>query len=81
MKDEVNAGNLLYKLGKVEFENVYFSYINGLVHVCNVDEVRGSPVDEERIFPTQLLISTETCPVSCLGSLAMSMCHKLITQM
>uniref|UniRef100_A0A4W6G528 ATP-binding cassette sub-family B member 6 n=1 Tax=Lates calcarifer TaxID=8187 RepID=A0A4W6G528_LATCA len=29
VKDEVNAGNLLYKLGKVEFENVYFSYISG----------------------------------------------------
>ncbi|XP_041835075.1 ATP-binding cassette, sub-family B (MDR/TAP), member 6a [Melanotaenia boesemani] len=29
VKDEVNAGNLLYKLGKVEFENVYFSYLNG----------------------------------------------------
>ncbi|XP_047432086.1 ATP-binding cassette sub-family B member 6 [Mugil cephalus] len=29
VKDEVNAGNLLYKLGKVEFENVYFSYTNG----------------------------------------------------
>ncbi|XP_031693941.1 ATP-binding cassette sub-family B member 6, mitochondrial-like [Oncorhynchus kisutch] len=25
----VNAGNLLYKLGKVEFENVYFSYTDG----------------------------------------------------
>ncbi|KAM9766523.1 ATP-binding cassette sub-family B member 6 isoform 1-T3 [Menidia menidia] len=29
VKDEVNAGNLLYKLGRVEFENVYFSYTNG----------------------------------------------------
>uniref|UniRef100_A0A671WPM4 ATP-binding cassette sub-family B member 6 n=1 Tax=Sparus aurata TaxID=8175 RepID=A0A671WPM4_SPAAU len=29
VKDEVNAGNLLYKLGKLEFENVYFSYTNG----------------------------------------------------
>ncbi|XP_035769870.1 ATP-binding cassette sub-family B member 6, mitochondrial-like [Neolamprologus brichardi] len=29
VKDEVNAGSLLFKLGKVEFENVYFSYING----------------------------------------------------
>ncbi|KAM9835909.1 ATP-binding cassette sub-family B member 6 [Aulostomus maculatus] len=29
VKDEVNAGNFLYKLGKVEFENVYFSYTNG----------------------------------------------------
>ncbi|XP_060923111.1 ATP-binding cassette sub-family B member 6 [Limanda limanda] len=29
VKDEVNAGNLLYELGKVEFENVHFSYIDG----------------------------------------------------
>uniref|UniRef100_A0A1A8DZW1 ATP-binding cassette sub-family B member 6 n=2 Tax=Nothobranchius kadleci TaxID=1051664 RepID=A0A1A8DZW1_NOTKA len=29
VKDEVNAGNLLFKLGKVEFENVYFSYLSG----------------------------------------------------
>ncbi|XP_040888655.1 ATP-binding cassette, sub-family B (MDR/TAP), member 6a [Toxotes jaculatrix] len=29
VKDAVNAGNLLYKLGRVEFENVYFSYTNG----------------------------------------------------
>ncbi|KAM7375110.1 hypothetical protein PAMA_014273 [Pampus argenteus] len=29
VKDEVNAGNLLYESGKVEFENVYFSYTNG----------------------------------------------------
>ncbi|XP_030011624.1 ATP-binding cassette sub-family B member 6 [Sphaeramia orbicularis] len=29
VKDEVNAGSLLYKQGKVEFENVYFSYTNG----------------------------------------------------
>lgn len=29
VKDQVNAGNLLYQLGKVEFENVYFSYTNG----------------------------------------------------
>ncbi|KAM6894107.1 ATP-binding cassette sub-family B member 6 [Xenentodon cancila] len=29
VKDEVNAGNLLYKLGKVEFDHVYFSYTNG----------------------------------------------------
>uniref|UniRef100_A0A668A9F3 ATP-binding cassette sub-family B member 6 n=1 Tax=Myripristis murdjan TaxID=586833 RepID=A0A668A9F3_9TELE len=29
VKDDINAGNLLYKLGKVEFENVYFSYVNG----------------------------------------------------
>ncbi|CAB1328058.1 unnamed protein product [Coregonus sp. 'balchen'] len=29
VKDVVNAGNLLYKLGKVEFENVYFNYIDG----------------------------------------------------
>lgn len=29
VKDDVNAGNLLYKLGKVEFENVYFSYTDG----------------------------------------------------
>ncbi|XP_051284191.1 ATP-binding cassette sub-family B member 6 [Dicentrarchus labrax] len=29
VKDEVNAGNFLYKLGKVEFENVYFSYSSG----------------------------------------------------
>ncbi|XP_062383415.1 ATP-binding cassette sub-family B member 6 [Sardina pilchardus] len=27
--DDVNAGNLLYKLGKVEFENVHFSYVDG----------------------------------------------------
>lgn len=33
VKDEVNAGSFLYKLGKVEFENVYFSYTNGLVHI------------------------------------------------
>lgn len=31
VKDEVNAGNLLYKKGKIEFRNVYFSYTNGLV--------------------------------------------------
>lgn len=29
VKDVVNAGNFLYKLGKVEFENVYFSYTSG----------------------------------------------------
>lgn len=29
VKDEVNAGNLLFQQGKVEFENVYFSYISG----------------------------------------------------
>ncbi|XP_059184195.1 ATP-binding cassette sub-family B member 6 [Centropristis striata] len=29
VKDEVNAGSLLYQHGKVEFENVYFSYTNG----------------------------------------------------
>ncbi|KAM3857200.1 ATP-binding cassette sub-family B member 6 [Diretmus argenteus] len=29
VKDELNAGSLLYKLGKVEFENVYFSYVDG----------------------------------------------------
>uniref|UniRef100_A0A3Q3BAY9 ATP-binding cassette sub-family B member 6 n=1 Tax=Kryptolebias marmoratus TaxID=37003 RepID=A0A3Q3BAY9_KRYMA len=29
VKDEVNAGNLEFKLGKIEFENVYFSYTNG----------------------------------------------------
>lgn len=34
VKDEVNAGSLLFKLGKVEFENVYFSYTNGLVYFC-----------------------------------------------
>lgn len=33
VKDEVNAGNLQYRQGKVEFENVYFSYISGLVHI------------------------------------------------
>ncbi|XP_070813965.1 ATP-binding cassette sub-family B member 6 [Chaetodon trifascialis] len=27
--DDVNAGNLHFKEGKVEFENVYFSYVNG----------------------------------------------------
>lgn len=32
VKDEINAGNLLYQLGKVEFKNVYFSYTDGLVH-------------------------------------------------
>uniref|UniRef100_A0A8C5HMH6 ATP-binding cassette, sub-family B (MDR/TAP), member 6a n=1 Tax=Gouania willdenowi TaxID=441366 RepID=A0A8C5HMH6_GOUWI len=32
VKDEVNAGNLLYQVGKVEFQNVYFSYTNGSVH-------------------------------------------------
>lgn len=31
VKDEVNAGSLLYKKGKIEFKNVYFSYTNGLV--------------------------------------------------
>uniref|UniRef100_A0A8C9W372 ATP binding cassette subfamily B member 6 (LAN blood group) a n=1 Tax=Scleropages formosus TaxID=113540 RepID=A0A8C9W372_SCLFO len=30
VKDDVNAGNLLFKLGKVEFENVHFSYIDGM---------------------------------------------------
>ncbi|KAJ8383939.1 hypothetical protein AAFF_G00213080 [Aldrovandia affinis] len=29
VKDDINAGNLLFKLGKVEFENVHFSYIDG----------------------------------------------------
>uniref|UniRef100_A0A8C3A141 ATP-binding cassette sub-family B member 6 n=1 Tax=Cyclopterus lumpus TaxID=8103 RepID=A0A8C3A141_CYCLU len=29
VKDEVNAGSLQYKRGTVEFENVYFSYVNG----------------------------------------------------
>uniref|UniRef100_A0A6Q2YEQ0 ATP-binding cassette sub-family B member 6 n=1 Tax=Esox lucius TaxID=8010 RepID=A0A6Q2YEQ0_ESOLU len=29
VKDEVNAGNLLFKRGKVEFENVYFNYTDG----------------------------------------------------
>lgn len=29
VSDEVNAGNLLFQLGKVEFENVYFSYTSG----------------------------------------------------
>ncbi|XP_067116795.1 ATP-binding cassette sub-family B member 6 [Osmerus mordax] len=29
VKDDVNAGNLLFQLGKVEFENVYFSYTDG----------------------------------------------------
>lgn len=29
VKDEVNAGNFVYKNGKLEFENVYFSYTNG----------------------------------------------------
>lgn len=41
VKDEVNAGNLLYKLGKVEFENVYFSYTNGLVDICFDSLVRN----------------------------------------
>lgn len=31
VKDEVNAGSLLYKKGKIEFKNVYFSYTNGFV--------------------------------------------------
>ncbi|KAM9328323.1 ATP-binding cassette sub-family B member 6-like isoform 2-T2 [Pholidichthys leucotaenia] len=29
VKDEVNAGNLIYRRGKVEFDSVYFSYTNG----------------------------------------------------
>ncbi|XP_058468350.1 ATP-binding cassette sub-family B member 6 [Solea solea] len=29
VKDDVNAGNLLFKDGKVEFENVFFSYASG----------------------------------------------------
>ncbi|XP_039612390.1 ATP-binding cassette, sub-family B (MDR/TAP), member 6a [Polypterus senegalus] len=29
VKDDPDAGNLLFKLGKVEFENVHFSYVNG----------------------------------------------------
>ncbi|KAG7463985.1 hypothetical protein MATL_G00182450 [Megalops atlanticus] len=29
VKDDVNAGNLLFKQGKVEFENVHFSYVDG----------------------------------------------------
>ncbi|KAM4602266.1 ATP-binding cassette sub-family B member 6 isoform 2-T2 [Polymixia lowei] len=29
VQDHVDAGNLLYQMGKVEFENVYFSYTNG----------------------------------------------------
>lgn len=29
MKDDVNAGNLNYTQGKVEFENVFFSYTQG----------------------------------------------------
>ncbi|CAL8289269.1 unnamed protein product [Lota lota] len=29
VKDYLEAGNLQFKLGKVEFQNVYFSYING----------------------------------------------------
>ncbi|KAJ3584183.1 hypothetical protein NHX12_014679, partial [Muraenolepis orangiensis] len=29
VRDYLDAGNLLFKLGKVEFENVYFSYVNG----------------------------------------------------
>nr|XP_020447755.1 ATP-binding cassette sub-family B member 6, mitochondrial [Monopterus albus] len=29
VKDDVNAGNLVYNQGKVEFENVYFSYTDG----------------------------------------------------
>lgn len=29
VKDEVNAVNLIFQQGKVEFENVYFSYISG----------------------------------------------------
>lgn len=31
VKDEVNAGNLVYRHGKVEFENVFFSYRDGFV--------------------------------------------------
>uniref|UniRef100_A0A3P9NZK0 ATP-binding cassette sub-family B member 6 n=1 Tax=Poecilia reticulata TaxID=8081 RepID=A0A3P9NZK0_POERE len=29
VKDKVNAGNLQFKLGRVEFDSVYFSYTNG----------------------------------------------------
>ncbi|XP_075872996.1 ATP-binding cassette sub-family B member 6 isoform X2 [Nelusetta ayraudi] len=29
VKDEVNAGNLLFRKGKIEFKNVYFSYTSG----------------------------------------------------
>lgn len=29
VKDEVNAGRLLYQQGQIEFENVYFSYTDG----------------------------------------------------
>ncbi|XP_036400991.1 ATP-binding cassette, sub-family B (MDR/TAP), member 6a [Megalops cyprinoides] len=29
VKDDVNAGNFLFKQGKVEFENVHFSYVDG----------------------------------------------------
>ncbi|XP_066517827.1 ATP-binding cassette sub-family B member 6 [Hoplias malabaricus] len=29
VKDEVNAGNLLYKHGRIDFENVFFSYTEG----------------------------------------------------
>ncbi|XP_034533862.1 ATP-binding cassette, sub-family B (MDR/TAP), member 6a [Notolabrus celidotus] len=36
VKDVVNAGNFLYKLGKVEFENVYFSYTDGKVILQDV---------------------------------------------
>ena len=40
VKDAVNAGNLLYKLGTVEFKNVYFSYTDGSVHVGLYNQVR-----------------------------------------
>lgn len=42
VKDEVNAGNLQYTQGKVEFENVYFSYTSGLVHIYFDDLGRAS---------------------------------------
>ncbi|XP_048861851.1 ATP-binding cassette sub-family B member 6-like [Brienomyrus brachyistius] len=29
VKDDINAGNLQFKAGKVEFENVHFSYVDG----------------------------------------------------
>lgn len=33
VKDEVNAGSLQFKLGRVEFDSVHFSYTNGFVHI------------------------------------------------
>lgn len=36
MKDDLNAGSLYFRQGKVEFKNVFFSYTNGwvVVDIC-----------------------------------------------